>query len=68
LRELSLPNDYDLETGMIILRDEIYTRRMKSIVIILGKMHLYLLHPLSQPDIFEMYTLLEYVEVRPIED
>lgn len=35
---------------IVFLKDDMDTKRMKTIAVINGNMHLYVIHPLSQPD------------------
>lgn len=47
------------------MQDDLGTRRMKTILVLTGTVHLYIMHPLSQPDIIEEPIFsLEYNVVR----
>ncbi|KAI5427491.1 hypothetical protein KIW84_032773 [Lathyrus oleraceus] len=53
---------------IIPLKDDMGENRMKIVAMVNGKVHLYILHPLSQPDIIEKSVLsLEYNIMEPNE-
>jgi len=50
---------------MIVLRDDLGSRRLKNIARMFERVHLYVLYPLSQPEIVEHNRLVEYPDVGP---
>jgi hypothetical protein len=50
---------------MIVLRDDLGSRRMKNNDRMFERVHLYVLYPLSQPEIVEHNPLVEYPDVGP---
>lgn len=53
---------------IVLFKDDRGTKRMKTIVVINGNVHLYIIHLLSQPNIIEEPILsLEYNNVGPNE-
>jgi hypothetical protein len=54
-----------LEDGMVRLNNDIGCRRMQNIAYQFDKVHLYAVHPLSQPEIVKPNPLIEYPIMAP---
>lgn len=54
-----------MEDGMIPLNSDIGCRRMQNIAYQFDKVHLYVVHPMSQPKIAELNPLIEYPIMAP---
>ena len=54
-----------MEDGMIPLNSDIGCRRMQNIAYQFDKVHLYVVHPMSQPEIAELNPLIEYPIMAP---
>ena len=52
-----------LENEIIYLRDDVGAKRMRNIALNHGNVHVYVVHPLCQPDFAGLDPLLEYLEV-----
>jgi len=57
--------DPTMEDGMIPLNSNIGCRRMQNIAYQFDKVHLYVVHPMSQPEIGELNSLIEYPIMAP---
>ncbi|RHN41080.1 hypothetical protein MtrunA17_Chr8g0362211 [Medicago truncatula] len=57
--------DPSLEDGMVALNNDLGCRRMQSIAYEFDKVHLYVVHPMSQPEIVELNPLIEYPMMTP---
>jgi len=58
-------HDPNMEDGFIPLNSDSGYRRMQSIALKYDRVHLYVVHPMSQPDIVALDSLLEYPCMAP---
>lgn len=53
---------------IVLLKDDMVSKKIKTIIVVNGNVHLYVFHPIVQPDVIENSILsFEYNSVGPIE-
>ena len=57
--------DPTMKDGMITLNSDIGCRRMQNVAYQFDRVHLYVVHPMAQPEIIELNPLIEYPMMAP---